>query len=124
MPKGYKNIGDGLYINKSGKVYSKRANRHIGVGARATISYYGEIVQVAHIIAENYCERPQGTTIVHHLDANPANNAANNLMWVTVEQHKQIHANMRAEMQKYFSHKKNQEKVLKGLTQSTPYVIL
>lgn len=115
MPKGYKNIGDGLYINKGGKIYSERVGRFIAQKPRAVVNYYGTSVAASHIIAMHYCEKPLNATEVHHKDGNPANNAASNLMWVTKEQHKEIHRRMRQAMQKYFSNPKHQRDILENL---------
>lgn len=112
MPSGYKNIGDGLFISRTGKVWSERANRHIGEGARAIVNYYGTSVQTAHLVADAFCEHPQGATIVHHIDGNPANNSAKNLMWVTYEEHVKIHAAMREEMMKHLSKPKVRARIL------------
>ena len=115
MPKGYKNIGDGLFVNRGGKVWSERVNRHIGEGPRATVNYYGHSVQVAHLIADTFCSHRAGATIVHHLDGNPANNTASNLIWVTYEEHMKIHQAMRKEMQKHLSKSKIKGKMLSVL---------
>lgn len=112
MPTGYKNIGDGLFVSRTGKVWSERANRHIGEGARAIVNYYGTSVQTAHLVADAFCEHPQGATIVHHIDGNPANNSAKNLMWVTYEEHVKIHAAMRKEMMKHLNKPKIRAKIL------------
>ena len=37
------------------------------------------------LVAEYFCENPNGYTVVHHKDGNPHNNAASNLQWVSTE---------------------------------------
>lgn len=91
MPKGYKHIGDGLYINKKGKVWSKKSGRHIGEGARATVKWFGQTVQTAHLIAYVFVPRKSGQNIVHHFDNDPTNNSVSNLTWLTIEEHKAAH---------------------------------
>lgn len=91
MPKGYKHIGDGLYVSKRGRIWSDRSKQFIGKGPRATVNWEGYTIQVAHIVATLFCNREENQTIVHHYDANPANNSAKNLMWVTIEEHKAAH---------------------------------
>ena len=91
MPKGYKNIGDDLYVSKQGKVWSERSKRHIGMGARATVNWYGYTIQVAHLVAGLFVPHTEEQNIVHHFDGNPANNSTKNLVWVTEEEHKAAH---------------------------------
>lgn len=95
MPKGYKHIGDGLHVNKKGKVWSERSQRYIGIGARATVNWFGQTIQTAHLIAEMFVSHEPNQNIVHHFDANPANNSAKNLMWLTIEEHKAAHRALR-----------------------------
>lgn len=109
MPKGYKNIGDDLYVSKQGKVWSSRTNRHIGVGARATINWFGYTIQVAHLVAELFVPRTKEQNIVHHYDCNPANNAASNLMWVTEDEHKAAHRALKRILTKAMHTKKYQK---------------
>lgn len=91
MPKGYKYIGDELYINKKGKVWSKRSKRHIGVGSRATVQWFGQTIQTAHLIAHMFVPHDKNQNIVHHFDNDSSNNSASNLMWLTIEEHKAAH---------------------------------
>lgn len=95
MPKGYKHIGDGLHVSKKGKVWSERSQRHIGIGPRAVVNWYGYTIQVAHLVAGLFVPHSQEQDIVHHFDGNPANNSAKNLMWVTNEEHKAAHRALR-----------------------------
>lgn len=95
MPKGYKHIGDGLYVSKKGKIWSAKSKRHIGVGARASINWFGYTIQTAHLIAEIFVPHDKDHNIVHHFDSNPANNSAKNLMWVTEKEHKAAHRALR-----------------------------
>lgn len=54
-----------------------------------------EHVKVHRLVAKMFIDNPQGKTIVHHIDCNNQNNRADNLMWVTAEEHKQIHRQLR-----------------------------
>jgi hypothetical protein len=47
---------------------------------------------VYRLVAETWCERPDSNyNIVHHITNNGMDNRATNLLWVTKEQHNQIH---------------------------------
>jgi len=50
---------------------------------------------VYKLVAETWCERPDPKiyTTVHHITNNGMDNRATNLLWVTEEQHRQIHFN-------------------------------
>ena len=91
MPKGYKHIGDGLYVNKKGKVWSERSKRHIGIGSRATVQWFGQTIQTAHLIAHIFVPHEENQNIVHHFDNDSSNNSASNLMWLTIKEHKAAH---------------------------------
>ncbi len=43
------------------------------------------------LVAEHFISNPQRKTDVHHIDHNPINNHADNLMWVTKEEHNKLH---------------------------------
>lgn len=91
MPKGFKNIGDGLFVNKSGKVWSERSHQFINPKARNKVMYCGDTVIVSRLIAMIYCKREGDRNIVHHFDCNPNNNHANNLIWVNQKEHHAMH---------------------------------
>ena len=43
--------------------------------------------QLVHrLVAIAFCEKPEGTNVVNHIDCNPDNNCASNLEWVTQSQ--------------------------------------
>lgn len=47
------------------------------------------------LVAKAFLPNPDSKPQVHHIDGNSLNNCADNLMWVTLEEHKQIHREMR-----------------------------
>ena len=53
--------------------------------------------RVYKLVAEAWCERPDEKTyfIVHHISNNGMDNRMTNLLWVTEEQHKEIHPSLK-----------------------------
>ncbi len=47
------------------------------------------------LIATAFHSNPDNKPIVHHIDCNVKNNKAENLLWVTEEEHKAIHDELR-----------------------------
>lgn len=91
MPKGFKSVGDGLHISKSGKIYSERSNKLIAQGARATVKWFDKTILASHLIAMFFCKHETNQTIVHHYDSDASNNHANNLVWLTEDEHLAAH---------------------------------
>ena len=54
-----------------------------------------EHVKIHRLVAKMFVDNPQGKMIVHHIDCNNQNNKADNLLWVTAEEHIQIHRQLR-----------------------------
>ena len=52
-------------------------------------------VKVHRLVAEMFLDKPEHKPQVHHIDCNSKNNAAVNLMFVTPEEHKEIHRRLR-----------------------------
>lgn len=50
-----------------------------------------ETFQIHILVAQAFIPNPENKPIVHHIDHNPLNNNVDNLMWVTEEQHKALH---------------------------------
>lgn len=51
--------------------------------------------KVHRLVAAAFVKNPDGKPIVHHIDGNSLNNSADNLMWVTAKEHKNIHRKLR-----------------------------
>lgn len=47
------------------------------------------------VVADAFIPNPKDKQYVHHIDGNSFNNHADNLMWVTLEEHFAIHAQMK-----------------------------
>ncbi len=50
-----------------------------------------ESIRLHKLVAETFIDNPKHKKIVHHIDCNALNNRADNLMWVTSEEHKELH---------------------------------
>lgn len=50
-----------------------------------------ESIRLHKLVAETFIDNPKHKKIVHHIDCNALNNRADNLMWVTAEEHKELH---------------------------------
>lgn len=48
-------------------------------------------MQVHRLVAEAFIPNPNNYEIVHHIDHNPQNNAVENLMWMSDENHRGMH---------------------------------
>lgn len=54
-----------------------------------------EHVKVHRLVAAIFIDNPENKPIVHHIDCNQQNNKADNLMWVTADEHKELHRRLR-----------------------------
>ena len=50
-------------------------------------------VTTHHLVAEAFLPNPSGYSVVHHIDEDPRNNKVENLMWMSVEDHRALHDN-------------------------------
>ena len=91
-------------VSNYGRVYSIRNDRvlkpniHTGgyLDVRLKQKYGGfKRVILSRLIATMFVPNPENKPIVHHIDGDIKNNKADNLMWVTAEEHKEIHRQMR-----------------------------
>lgn len=84
---------EGYYlISNTGKVYSLWNNRLRKPVLNHAIGYYSVVLcgngikkqlYVHRLVAEAFCEKPDGYTCVNHKDENKQNNNADNLEWCT-----------------------------------------
>jgi hypothetical protein len=66
-----------------GKVIAQRQSAE-GYGRVTLITPAGRIhKQVHRLVAEAFCDKPQGCDVVNHIDNCPGNNLATNLEWTT-----------------------------------------
>lgn len=50
--------------------------------------------RVHRLVAKAFIPNPYNKAEVHHIDLNRTNNAASNLMWVTTQEHRKLHAEL------------------------------
>ena len=80
-------------VTETGIVYGKRGlplqlQMHKGYW-HVTIN--GHTVPVHRLVAKAYVPNPECKPEIHHIDENPLNNNASNLMWVTRKEHQSFH---------------------------------
>jgi hypothetical protein len=83
-------------VHSDGYVISCKNNKRCRLTGGSTDHGYPQVtlrhngIQVSRLIhrlvAEHFCERPDGSNQVNHKDGNKENNAASNLEWVTAKQ--------------------------------------
>lgn len=67
------------------------------VGKYLAVDIHDKRVKLHQLIGEYFLEKEPGQTVVHHKDLNPYNNHKDNLIWMTDEEHRKLHAKLRAE---------------------------
>lgn len=84
---------NGLYaVNNMGRVYSLRRNKILKPRRMPTGYLRVNLpspklsqrdVYIHRLVADAFCEHPEGCDVVNHIDNDPANNRADNLEWCT-----------------------------------------
>lgn len=111
-------VGYQYYLVSSyGRVYSLKHNKILKPNVY-TGGYFDvrikrndggfEHVKIHRLVAMFFVDNPQNKPIVHHIDCNNQNNKADNLMWVTAEEHIQIHRHIK-EMSKQNQNEKGND---------------
>lgn len=87
------------YVSSLGRIFTRFRMRILNPDAEKysrifikTITGYKHF-QVHRIVAEMFCPRWAGQTVVHHVNKNKYDNRACNLVWCTTAYHKYIHQN-------------------------------
>lgn len=97
----WKSYGN-YFVSNYGRVYSCRYKRVMHQELKG--NYYRinfvkkdktKHIKTHRLTAMLFVPNPDNKPIVHHIDGNSLNNNADNLMWVTVEEHWEIHRKMR-----------------------------
>ena len=59
---------------------------------------FSNSMYIHRLVAEAFCENddPQNKTVVHHRNINSLDNRADNLIWMTEEEHNKLHSERRA----------------------------
>ncbi len=92
-------------VSNYGRVYSFYRKKILKPTKVGKLKMYVEVIltkdKVRHhvrlnrLVAMVFLSNPENKPQVHHIDGNSLNNAAANLMWVTLAEHTQIHREMR-----------------------------
>lgn len=78
-------------VSDDGRIYSKKVKKELSPKKnwdgyeRVQIWEHGKcrFVSWHRVVAETWCEKPEGATVVNHKDGNKQNNHSRNLEWVT-----------------------------------------
>lgn len=92
-------------ISSKGQVYNATHNRTL-TQSLATHGYLqvkiSDVYMRIHVlVALGFCSNKLGKTDVHHIDGNIVNNNADNLIWLTKNQHKQAHRLLKEDKNEY-----------------------
>ena len=90
---GYQASHDGRIRIKETEQILKARNKVGREYEQVLVNYQGRRVKrfVHQLVALAFCPRLEGQTEVHHIDGDPHNNQANNLLWVSKTTHLGIH---------------------------------
>ena len=86
-------------VSNKGRVISLSAGRQLKTGRNESgYSHVGLYVggeertyKVATLVATAFCPNALNKEVIHHIDKEVSNNSASNLIWVTKQQHKDLH---------------------------------
>lgn len=85
-------------VRENGTIWSEKRNRELK-GTLQRNEYPAVYLMfnnkqynfmVHRLVAEAFCERPEGCDLVHHIDGNKLNCAADNLQWISACEHQKI----------------------------------
>ena len=75
------NSRNGVPQHHRGKILKQSADRHGYKRVHISKDGIAKSVRVHRLVAQAFCEKPNGMDIVNHLDNNPSNNCSSNLEW-------------------------------------------
>ena len=92
-------------VSSKGQVYNATHNRTL----TPTLASHGYLqvklsdvyMRIHVLVALGFCSNKLGKTDVHHIDGNIVNNNADNLIWLTKNQHKQAHRLLKEDKNEY-----------------------
>lgn len=95
MYEEWRGVREGLEVSNLGRVRRSRDGFIYKPGSnqkgylKLRLSWLGRSFVVHRLVAEAFCPNPHGKPCVNHIDANPKNNRADNLEWVTHKENNQ-----------------------------------
>lgn len=97
--KNLPNFEDYFSVSSFGKVLDKKTNtlRHPSVYKNGYVYFEFWLNKIRYryrlhtLVAQLFITNPENKSEVHHIDENRQNNRVDNLMWVTPEEHKDLH---------------------------------
>lgn len=100
----FDNIKTNYDVTRAGNIYNRKTKHKLApcdVGGHYNVLIYYTDPETNHktrkqfilhrLIAKAFIPNPKNKKEVHHIDVNPHNNHADNLMWVTNKEHNDIH---------------------------------
>lgn len=81
--------------------YVNMIHRSISEAEAQIKKNYDEHQYVHHLVGYAFCPNGLQKTILHHINGNPLDNRAINLVWVTDAEHKELHKLMKKDKKAY-----------------------
>ena len=93
---------DKYLVSNYGRVYSENISRLLKpdnsrryLAMKLTKDGKSKNVLIHKIVAQAFVPNPDNKPYIHHKDVNVLNNHADNLMWVTMQEHIKLHRELR-----------------------------
>ena len=91
------------FVSDYGRIYSCYKKKIIKPNITSNLYYRIDIwnggkvkrIRVHRLVAMLFIPNPNNKPYIHHIDGNRLNNKVDNLLWVTRDEHTQIHRQMR-----------------------------
>lgn len=112
------------FITNKGEIYSSVSGKYLKKDIKSTYYYINlpnrktnrdEHIYIHSLVAYFFCHNRYCKMYVHHIDGNPLNNDAKNLIYVTDAEHKKCHSLLRS--YKITKNKKYKEKYRKYISE-------
>lgn len=98
---------DKYLVSNYGRVYSENRSRLLKpdnsrryLAMKLTKDGKAKNVLIHKIVAQAFVPNPDNKPYIHHKDVNVLNNHADNLMWVTMQEHIKLHRELRQQQRR------------------------